>query len=117
MPRFEKGTENAKTAMEKCRDAKKRLKKGTDASTICFGGGVNEIQNEVKKEIETIKKEPKKKSIKKKVEPVQPENVKISQSNQPNTPTPDGSMKELIYEIQQQILDVAKDVDYLLMKE
>ena len=115
MPKFEKGSENAMNAMEKCREAK-RLKKGADSLTICFGKGVGEIQEEVKEDIDVIKKQSKRKS-KKKVESVEPENVKISQSNQPNTPPPDGSMKELIYEIQQQILDVAKDVDYLLMKE
>ena len=116
MPKFEKGSENAMNAMEKCREAK-RLKKGDDSLTICFGKGVGEIQEEVKYDIDMIKKQSKRKS-KKKVEPVEPENVKISQSIQPNIPPPpDGSMKELIYEIQQQILDVAKDVDYLLMKE
>ena len=44
-------------------------------------------------------------------------NIKLEVETKPKPP-PDNNadMKALIYELQQQIIDVAKDVDYLLMK-
>ena len=116
MPILEKGTDNAKDAMAKCREAKKakRLNKNNqENSTIMFGGKVNEIQTEVKKDIEKkiLKKDKDDKDDKDKP------NIKLEVETKPKPP-PDNNadMKALIYELQQQIIDVAKDVDYLLMK-
>ena len=102
MPRFEKGTDNAKSAMIRCRNAK-RLKK----ERIMIDDAVNKIQKEVEEDIQNkILKEEKK-----------------DKSNIPNiqldieSKSPPDDMKCIIYELQQQILDLAKDVDYLLMKE
>ena len=66
MTRFEKGSNCAKDAMTKCREAKqaKRLNKKQDSpsSTIMFGGAIDEmIKNDVKEEIknEIVLKKPK----------------------------------------------------------
>mgnify|MGYP007047792390 CR=1 FL=1 len=119
MTRFEKGSNCAKDAMTKCREAKqaKRLNKKQDSpsSTIMFGGAIDEmIKNDVKEEIknEIVLKKPKDNS-KKEVK----QNIQMEISKEEIKPPADNKdMKALIYELQQQILDIAKDVDYLLMR-